>query len=121
VPPYFATILSQLTPFAARVLKEMPRGDTMRGVVSAVMRGRYPMPGAEIPQIATSLAVPADDRLKATLDLLVGNGLLERAVDMPDESNPLAMKLGPATKYSVTTLGERFLAACEPPARSGDI
>lgn len=120
VPPYFATILSQLTPFAARVVREMPHGATLRSVARAVMRGQYPVPGAELSQIASHLGVAADDRLKATLDLLVGNSLLERAIDMPDESNPLAMRLGPATKYNLTALGERFLAVCEPPSRSAD-
>jgi hypothetical protein len=114
IPPDFATILSQLTPFAARVLKEMPRAGVLRATIRATARGAVPVRGVELLHIAEHLGVPADDRLGSTLDLLVGTGVVDRAIDTPDDSNLLAMRLGPATKYSVTILGVSFLLACEP-------
>jgi hypothetical protein len=115
VSPYFAEILSQLTPFAARVLATLADPPFEIPIPDGWSKPRYPVAGVKLVAIARYLDAPADARLEAALDVLVAIGVVIRAVEEPDSDTFLAqLAEGPKLKYAVSVLGQRFLAACTP-------
>lgn len=107
IPPLYTSILAQLTPFAARVLDAVPRAKPIRAAGGLSQRGAPPVTNIFSPvDLAAAVGTVSNERLASALDELAGHGILERWV------------LGGSNEvvFEFTSLGDRFLKACRPPA-----
>jgi hypothetical protein len=133
VPPYLATIISQLTPLEAELLayltgkerQERSRPTTPLGQPAAYSQFK-PMQSA----VVHAKQSVAKDRVIAGIDLLVSLGLVTRESKLkgvqrhaPKPSNTSIFGDQPAStrrgepQVWLTSLGIRFLRACSPPNR----
>jgi hypothetical protein len=117
-PPIFADTLSQLTPFAARVLDAYAVEATER-MAAPSTRPPVPRGGASIREVATRLGESNLERIEFALDVLMRQNLLEREPTMHWGTKGDSYFV-PETDADIrpTLFGRRFLAACMPPTPS---
>lgn len=131
-PPYFVSILAQLSPVEARVLSILGLTTPHSGAVYKVKGAYSEGPGLsfrphELEMELTSLPT---DRVRLAVDALIGQGLASRNIIVEREPTDAEKVLMPAKvdvpfrsrsrraeepQIRITELGQKFLAACTPP------
>lgn len=120
VSPYFAEILSHLTPFAARVLSALNRPPHPQAA-SDFWRTGHPVASVTSTELAKIMNMPNDSRLEEALDILVAVGVVTRGGRDPEAGLSLQEVIrGPGPKVVLNALGRRFLEACSPPGPPAD-
>ena len=123
VPPYFATVLSQFSPLEARVLQLLADTEPLTGTAPGTLDGPPKRPRFVAQQFLVADVPEANEaRAVAAIDLIVSLGLatrqLEDVVKISETENLYFQGGVRDLEIQITSLGLRFLAACEaPPAR----
>jgi len=130
-PPIYAAILSELTPFAAKLLDSLqhtePLGPSKHDSTTAEGLAWRVFPQDYDPDASPAQRFEHLQRVEAAIDVLDRQGLATRSLRF-ELRWPTVGQLFPGahpsihvdkTEIRITELGRRFLAACTPPASLG--